>query len=187
MKNLKKYSDYLLSGKINKLEGIEYLKNQSELDNNDRLLIYSYCYPRHILDRELPLHIQNFRKKSGNSGLGWLQPNFRESCILVEAFRTLQYGRFMRHLMHAFLNPEKLSSCSGEGEDHCPICGKKIVYIDSWNSEIDKDSETLAIMSSESSVCLCKNCLIQLFMSKCLIDENFDPGFLEKPKYQKCD
>ena len=185
MKNLKKYSDYILSGKIERQEGIEYLKNQNELSNEDRLLIYSYCYPRHILDRELPLHIQNFRKKCGNSGSGWLQPNFREACILVEAFRTLQYGRFIRHLMHAFLDTDKLSSCSGIGEDHCPICGKKIVYVDSWDSEKDKDSETLAIMSSESSVCLCKDCLIQLYTSKGLIDENFEPGFLDKPKYQK--
>jgi len=179
MNKLKKYSDYLLSEKIIREKGIEYLRNIDELDNEERLLIYSYCYPRNILDRELPIHIQNLRKSQGNSGLGWLQPNFRESCILVEAFRTLQYGRFMRHLMHAFLDPEKLSSCSGSGEDYCPICGKKIFYVDSWDSETDMNEETKAIMSSESSVCLCKDCLIQLYTSKGLI-ENFDPGFLDK-------
>ena len=131
MVDYKKHIDFLLDEHVSKEDGIEYLKKQ-DLSNADKLLIYSYCYPRHLLDRELPNHIQYFRKSQGNNGIGWTKPNYREASILVEAYRGLQYGRFMRHLMHSFLeDPEKLGSCSGEGEDYCPICGKKVYYINS--------------------------------------------------------
>jgi hypothetical protein len=177
MENLKKFSDYLLKGGIDRETGIKLLRETDKLNPEDKLLIYSYCYPRRILDYELPKHIQYYRQSKGNSGIGWLQENLGESCILVEAYRDTQYGRFMRHLMHAFLDLEKLSSCSGEGETTCPICGKTIYYYDSVKPE-DLERETEAIMSSESSVCLCKDCLAQLLYSKELIAKIEGPDFL---------
>ena len=186
MADYKKHINYLLDEHVSKEDSIKYLKSQGDLNDEDRLLIYSYCYPRHLLDRELPNHIQYLRKSQGNNGMGWLKPFHREASILVEAYRGIQYGRFMRHLMHAFLeDQEKLGSCSGEGEDFCPICGKKILYVGSWNENTDPEAETLAIMSSDSSVCLCKDCMVQLAESYNLIEKIEGPGFLNSFRYEK--
>lgn len=186
MADYKKHINYLLDEHVSKEDSIKYLKSQGDLNDEDRLLIYSYCYPRHLLDRELPNHIQYLRKSQGNNGMGWLKPFHREASILVEAYRGIQYGRFMRHLMHAFLeDQEKLGSCSGEGEDFCPICGKKILYVGSWNENTDPEAETLAIMSSDSSVCLCKDCMVQLAESYNLIEKIEGPGFLSSFRYEK--
>ena len=101
---------------------------------------------------------------------GLLSKNPEEACILVEAYRSLQYGRFMRHLMHAFIEkPETISSVVGEGEDKCPICGKPVFYVGSQDKNKDPNDETLAFISSESSVCMCKACLVQLAYSAELI------------------
>lgn len=184
--NYKKHIDYLLDEHVSKEDSIVYLKAQEDLNDEDRLLIYSYCYPRHLLDRELPKHIQYFRKSQGNNGMGWLKPYYREASILVEAYRGIQYGRFMRHLMHSFLkDPEKLGSCSGEGEDSCPLCGKKVYYIGSWNESTDPEAETLAIISSDSSVCLCKDCMVQLAESFNMIEKIEGKGFLNSFRYEK--
>jgi hypothetical protein len=186
MVDYKKHIDYLLDEHVSKEDSIAYLKAQSDLNNEDRLLIYSYCYPRHLLDRELPKHIQHFRSTQGNNGMGWLKPNYREASILVEAYRGIQYGRFMRHLMHSFLeDPEKLGSCSGEGEDNCPLCGKKVYYVGSWNESTDPEAETLAIISSDSSVCLCKDCMVQLAESFNMIEKIEGKGFLNSFRYEK--
>ena len=88
--------------------------------------------------------------------------------------------------MHSFLeDPEKLGSCSGEGEDYCPICGKKVYYINSWNESTDPEGEMLAIISSDSSVCLCKDCMVQLAESFNMIEKIEGKGFLSSFKYGK--
>jgi hypothetical protein len=183
MKNLKSFADYLIKGGFSKEEGYKILLETTKLDRDEKTLLYSYCYPRKILDYELPNIIMSNRSTLGINPGGTLENNLGESKILVEAFRSQQYGRFMRHLMHAFLNPELLSSVSGTGEERCPICGKKIFYTDSWNGLTDPGQETLAIMSKESSVCLCKDCLVQLLYSYELISSIEGPEFLV-PKWQ---
>lgn len=185
MRDLQEFSKYLLENGIGKDEGEKILRESKKLDIQEKRLIYSYCYPRHIGDYELPLHIQDYRKKQGNSGKGWLVENNGEACILVEAYRSLQYSRFMRHLMHAFLNPDLLGSCSGLGDTQCPICGKTIYYHESWqNLGYDTNQEELAIMSKESSVCLCKDCLTQLIYAHNLITCFEGDNFLV-PSWQK--
>lgn len=170
MRDLREFSKYLLSNNISQEDAVLILQKSEKLSSPEKLLVYSYCYPRHIGDYELPQHIQDYRKKQGNSGIGWLTENHGEACILVEAYRSLQYGRFMRHLMHAFLNPDLLSSCSGLGDTQCPICGKTLYYHESWeNLGYDTEQQELAIMSAESSVCLCKDCLTQLILAHNLI------------------
>lgn len=179
--NLKVFTDYLLKNKIEQSKGDELILGSSKIGDIDKLLIHSYCYPRRIGDYELPKIIINYRKTSGIDLKGLLTKNPEEACILVEAFRSLQYGRFMRHLMHAFIEkPETISSVKGEGEDKCPICGKTVYYIGSQDKSMDLEDETLAFMSSESSVCLCKDCLLQLAYSSELIASIEGPGFLSK-------
>ena len=177
------FTDYLLKNGIDQEKGIQLIGDSQKIGDLEKLLIYSYCYPRKIGDYELPKIIINYRKTRGIDLKGLLTKNPEEACILVEAYRSLQYGRFMRHLMHAFIEkPETISSVSGEGEDKCPICGKPVYYVGSQDKSMDPGDETLAFMSSDSSVCLCKDCLLQLAYSAELISKIEGPDFLKNWK-----
>lgn len=180
MADLKIFTDYLLKNNIDSDRGRELIQNSQKIEGEiDKLLIYSYCYPRKIGDYELPSIISEYRETHGIDPKGLLIKNPEEACILVEAYRSLQYGRFMRHLMHAFIEkPEIISSVAGEGEDRCPICGKAVYYVGSQDKTLDPKDETLAFMSKESSVCLCKDCLLQLAYSLELIARIEGPDFL---------
>ena len=181
--SLNVFTDYLLKNGVNIEKGIELIKGSQKIGDIEKLLVYSYCYPRKIGDYELPKIIINYRKTHGIDLKGLLTKNPEEACILVEAYRGLQYGRFMRHLMHAFIEkPETISSVAGEGEDKCPICGKPVYYIGSHDKNLDPSDETLAFMSSESSVCMCKDCLLQLAYSAELISMIEGPDFLKNWK-----
>ena len=181
--SLNVFTDYLLKNGVNVEKGIELIKGSQKIGDIEKLLVYSYCYPRKIGDYELPKIITNYRKNHGIDLKGLLKKNPEEACILVEAYRGLQYGRFMRHLMHAFIEkPETISSVAGEGEDKCPICGKPVYYVGSHDKNMDPEDETLAFMSSESSVCMCKDCLLQLAYSVELISMIEGPDFLKNWK-----
>lgn len=151
-----------LEGKSQK-EVIEALKNSTDLTDVEKNLIYIYFFPRPLLDRELPNRIMNARKKAGNER-GWMEVNEGEISLLVEAYKTSQYGRFMRHLLHAYLNPDIIHPVSGTERGQCPICGKTIYHYDYWKDYADKDRdrEYLAFGSDESGVELCLDCLVQL-------------------------
>lgn len=181
--SLSVFTDYLLKNGIDQNKGTELIKGSQKINGREKLLVYSYCYPRKIGDYELPSIIANYRKTRGVDLKGSLIKDAEEACILVEAYRSLQYGRFMRHLMHAFIEkPETISSVAGEGEDKCPICGKPVYYVGSHDKSMDPEDETLAFMSSESSVCMCKDCLLQLAYSAELISMIEGPDFLKNWK-----
>ncbi len=190
MKNLKDYTDYLLKSGITKEEGEKLLREDNKLTDNEKLLIHSYVYPRRIGDYELPSHIQNFL---GNNLKGTLELNHEESCILVEAYRSPQYGRFIRHLFHSYINPEKINPVEGDEIDKCPICGKKIYQYGIWQHLInevkpgtsEKDNqEYLSWGSQESEVPICKDCLVQLIGAYTLIQSIEGEDFLES-KFKK--
>jgi hypothetical protein len=179
MAELKVFTDYLLKNGVDQDKGRELIGGSQKIGDLEKLLVYSYCYPRKIGDYELPKIIMNYRKTHGIDLKGVLTKNPEEACLLVEAYRSLQYGRFMRHLMHAFIEkPETINTVAGEGEDKCPICGKPVFYVGSQDKSMDPNDETLAFMSKESSVCLCKDCLIQLAYSAELISQIEGDDFL---------
>jgi hypothetical protein len=179
VEGLSVFTDYLLKKGIDQEKGKELIMGSQKIGDIDKLLVYSYCYPRKIGDYELPSIIMNYRKSHGIDIKGLLSVNPEEACILVEAYKSLQYGRFMRHLMHAFIEkPETISSVAGEGEDKCPICGKPVLYVESHDRRVDPNDESLAFISSESSVCMCKDCLVQLAYSAELISKIEGPDFL---------
>lgn len=181
--SLKVFTDFLLKNGIDQDKGRELIKSSQKIGDLEKLLVYSYCYPRKIGDYELPSIIANYRKTHGIDLKGLLIKNPEEACILVQAYRGLQYGRFMRHLMHAFIEkPETISSVAGEGEDKCPICGKPVYYIGSHDKSMDPNDEMLAYQSSESSVCMCKDCLLQLAYSVEMISQIEGPDFLKNWK-----
>lgn len=184
--NIKPYIEYLVKEKIKEEEALKLLKSETKLDSNEKNLIYRYCYPRQLLDRELPTRISAYRSQSGNIN-GVKVPDSGEITLLIEASKTEQYGRFMKHLMHAFENPQNIFPLTGTEKHECPLCGKTLYEYDVW-SELTKNypkeessKDFLAYGSSESEITLCSDCLAQLFSAKKIIDE-IDPGFLDWTK-----
>lgn len=162
------------------------LANENEIDNQEKWLVFSYLFPRSILDRQLPSIIQRYRC-GYNSMSGFLSPNLGESSIIVEAYRTQQYNRFIRHLIHSFVrDSEKVNPMAGQEECNCSLCDKKIYGFDLWNDFCDKYNNTierdqkeyLSFMSVDSGLNICKNCLIQLINADQII-EDLEPGYLD--------
>lgn len=186
MNNLKPYVDYLLQSGIDKDKGLELLKSDQNLSKDEKNIIYCYCYPRQLLDMELPIRVQNYRTKCNIPSSGLLQPHIGEATLIVEAFRTEQYGKFIRHLIHSFADPSKVSPIAGTEKLNCCICGKVVYENEEWtklvgeNREKD-DRQYLAFGSTDSSVVLCKNCLVQLITATKIL-ENIDPDYLDWKK-----
>lgn len=186
--NIRPYVEFLKLEKISQAEGLKLLKDDINLSSSEKNLIYAYCYPRQLLDRELPSRVQNFRKNSNLPLLGTTDYNIGEITLIIEAGQTEQYGRFIKHLMHAFCDSSKVFQVEElEGEKNCCICGKNLLGITDWEntfSDVDHRKEKLAFGSTESSVILCIDCLTQLLNAYNLINE-FDPGFLDWTKKMK--
>ena len=187
MKDLKPYVDYLLLSGIKKEEGLNLLKSDNTLTGNEKNAIYCYCYPRQLLDRELPVRIQAHRKKLGLPERGTLIPTYGESILIVEAFRTEQYGRFIRHLIHSFSDPNTIFPIEGEKEDECSICGNVVYEHELWKNrfgtipEEQKNKQFLAFGSEGSSIILCRNCLAQLIKATEIL-ESINPDYLDWKK-----
>ena len=187
MLDLKPYVDYLLGNEIKKEEGLELLKKDVNLSKEEKNLIYAYCYPRQLLDRELPFRVQEYREKHNIPKAGSITPEIGEATLLVEAFKTDQYGRFMKHLIIAFGDPKNVFPVAGFDKDICPLCGKSLYEHDLWQELVtikrpgtpEKDrKEYLAFGSKESSVVLCKNCMTQLIYASDIL-EKINPAYLD--------
>ena len=157
---IKPFIDYLIQERTEKTTAQELLEQEPTLTQDEKRLIYMYCYPRPLLDRELPNRINNTN-------------NFEKKVLLfVEACRTEQYGRYMKHLFHAFLENDgkqtfKITEDISE-EDFCPLCGKKLENNNTFGS---KDSTSM----------LCDDCLKALIITRNIM-EIIDPGFLDWTK-----
>lgn len=183
MEDIKQYIDYLKANKISDSEAKKLLADNKTLDSNTKNLIYMYCYPRQLKDYGLPERIQQYRKSclSGESGK---KGDPVETILLVEACQTEQYGRFMKHLMHAFGNSDNVSPIAGSDSDHCCLCGKEVFGIDKWKldySATDPEKHKMSFGSSESSSIICIDCLAHLIESMEIIN-SIDPGFLDWTK-----
>jgi len=181
--NVKKFIDYFFKSNLNREEAIEVLKTESTLSQDEKRLILSYCYPRQLKDRELPARVLRSRKKRGPQARnGFLTPDLIEADLIIEAGKTLQYERFIKHLMHAFSDPTQISPISGIDTIECPICGKRIREANIWNPTLDPTKEHLAFGNpNQTSIILCLDCIIQLGIAREIINE-LDPGFLDWTK-----
>lgn len=156
----------LLSGK-DKTEVIEYLGNNKTLSEVEKNAVYVYIFSIPLLDMELPSKIQ---KERGRDSKGWLVPMDKEIVILIGAYRSKQYGKFIRHLLHAFMNPSEVYPVEGRHTDSCSICGKKTYGYNVWEEQCKKfpssdelnKKEHLSFGSKTSSIILCLDCIIQL-------------------------
>lgn len=149
---------------------IEFLTREDKLNNDEKNLLYFYLFPRKLLDRELPNRIIEYRKFC-NMTNGFLIPNTGETALLIEAYKTEQYYRFMRHLMHSFIRSEdNVSPIKGNTTCNCCLCNKTLYNYDLWENlckthpEYNEQNkkEFLTFGSKESDVNLCLDCLIQL-------------------------
>ena len=180
MNSLKFYIDRLKDCTVHEAVGL--LKVDQELSIEEKNLIYLYLFPRPLLDRQLPERVKSYR---GKQSQGFLQPNLGEIGLLVEAYRTEQYKRFMKHLFHSFTNPEHLYPVAGNGQCECALCGKNLYEEDVWNdmctrfpgSDEKNKKEYLAYGSKNSSINLCLDCIIQLKETSILLEE-LEPGYL---------
>lgn len=167
MKDLKKFIDYIKNSNIDKSKVLELLKNESSLENWEKNIIYVYCFPRQLLDRELPSRIQNNR-----IGRSINKIDYPDIALIIEAGQTNQYKRFIQHLMHSFYDFNTIYKTDMWEESFCPICGEPL--------NIDT-----AFGSSQSSIVLCDHCLLQLQVAIQLM-ENIDPSYLDwKLRYLK--
>lgn len=181
---IKSYVKRLKTGETNAEEAVEIIKEDERLSSTEKNLIYCYCFPRPLLDRELPSRVRTDREKRGDVyNRGKHEPDLDEVRLILEAGKTPQYSRFIKHLMVAFSEPENMFSV--EASDNippeklvCPICGKSLYTTENWNSEKDKWMGRLGIGSTKSSVVVCKNCIIQINAAKELVSL-IDPSFLE--------
>lgn len=134
---------------LSKDELLRELGKDASLNRDEKNAIYFWLFPPLIGDRELPGMIEKERVNED------LVPEDREIVILIGAYRSTQYGNFIRHLLHAFTNPEKVFPYNGELTEGCSICGKELT------TDLS-DKVNLAYGSEESSIHLCLKCLINL-------------------------
>ncbi len=166
---VRKYIE-VLKGKEEK-RVLSALKTLDELSPIDKNAIYTYLFPKPIMDMELPKIIMNGRKTNGGSDRGYLEPNDLETLILLRAYNTRQYKKFILHLLHSFVQDEKgIYVEDSQDEFKCGACGKLLYGFTTWKILCDKNPsfgeqerrEYLAYGSSQSSQHICLDCMIQL-------------------------
>jgi len=179
MGNIKGAIEYLKEHRLNEYEAIEILKQSNTLSQGERRLVYCYCFPRPLPDYGLPDRIKEHRAKIGALDIG----DDSEVALILEACQTEQYGRFMKHIMHAFGDVDNVHPVAGGGTDTCCICGKTIHESDSWGQNFPSDSgrHNLCFGSSDSSSVICVDCLIRLVKTIQIVND-LDPGFLDWTK-----
>ena len=180
---IKPYTDYLIQQRVEKTMAKDLLEHEDSLTIDEKRLIYMYCYPRQLGDRELPDRVKASRKKRGPiARSGFLEPDDLETSLIIEAGKTMQYERFIKHLMHSFSDPQKVCQITGTDVLECPICGKKVRELNIWDSTLDHTKEHLAYGSpTETSIVLCVDCLIQLVNASDIM-QVLDPGYLDWTK-----
>lgn len=172
MERIKFYIEKL-SGKkyINRKDKqYEILSQSLDLDDDRKNLIYFYFNPRQLLDMEYPSRLATYRGQLG-APRGFLEPNIVETGLLLEAYRTHQYGRYIRHLLHSFKDPENVFPLEGADKCECGICKREIWCHGAWENilsqypeqeEEREKKEYLAFGCDQSKQAICLPCLIQL-------------------------
>lgn len=179
MKHLKIYLDQLRN--LEKNQVLSFLTNNKDLTPEEKNLIYLYLFPRELSDKELPSRIQTVR----NHPSGSIQPSLIESILLIEAGKTPQYSRFIKHMLHSFTKVEDIHCIEGSDIRECCVCGKEIYELTLWKNfskQYKTEEETeklfLAYGSVSSDLPICIPCLINLRKSLEILND-IDPSFLD--------
>ena len=182
MEKIKYYLEHFRSSGLSSDDLLIRLGNISELTSEEKNLIYLYLYPRPLADKELPQRFTNLRL--GDNKYGSLVPSLNEATLIIEAGRTLQYGRYIKHLLHSYSNVEDIHSIEGSNVCNCCLCGKEIYETTLWNSfksqygGTENDEKLFqAFGSTESNLPICIPCLLNLSQSIRIMKE-IDPNFI---------
>lgn len=144
---------------------IEELKKLT-LTSFQKNFIYVYLFPEPLKHMELLDIIDGKRKKYPDNDL--LRPDENEVLILLRAYRTLQYNRFMLHLLHSYIGNMEGTYIVNEPveKNTCAICGKPLYYFDQWDSisnSMEKErKEHLMYGNDQTGLCMCLDCMVQL-------------------------
>lgn len=182
MEKIKYYLDLFKSENLNSTDLLNRLGNISELTSEEKNLIYLYLYPRPLSDKELPERFTKLR--TGDNKYGSLIPNLNETTLIIEAGRTLQYNRFIKHLLHSYSKVEDIHIIEGSNICNCCLCGKEIYELNLWKNfskqykpEEESEKLFLAYGSLVSDLPICIPCLINLRKSFEIFNY-IDPSFL---------
>ncbi len=166
-----------VKGYINKFRGKdkatvyqELLALGSSLTSAEKNIIYAYLVPQNLLDGELVIQIQEKRKLSPEGLKGTMQPSDVDVPLLMNAYRTMQYGKYIKHLLHSFVKcrDDKLYILNSSEQLECGVCGKPIHGI---GVQDNRGNEYLAYGSSQSDIFMCPDCLMQLHVLDELLQE----------------
>ena len=169
IEEIKKSIKFIKENSLDNVNSIKYLQSQVLLDKIEKNIVYTYCFPRPLEDYGLPIRIQEHRWNKVSPANG----DESEVARILEATQTEQYGRFMKHIMHAFKDPSKVHPVAGSGRDSCCICGKELLGYDIAKGDI----HSMCYGSEDSSSIICIDCLERLINSVEIIEE-IDPSFL---------
>ena len=161
-------------------EVLNILKNSENLSTADKNLIDLYLFPRPLRDKELPFRIMSVREDPK----GRAEINLNEVALIIEAGRTEQYSRFIKHLFYSFKDSNNIFPIEGSNIGNCCLCGKEIYEEILWKSfsnqygeEEIRDKLFQAYGSIESDLPICLPCLLNLRQAILLMEE-IDPYFI---------
>lgn len=147
------------------------LSKRQDLSDYEKDIIITRLYPDNVPHMGLPDIIMSNRKLY-NHPEGYLSDNIREQLILLRAYSCVQYHRFMRHLLHSFIEKPNIVYINKEDNEDCEciICRKKLSMWKKWepwamqNPSFGEQHrrEFLAYSSEESNFKICIDCIIQL-------------------------
>ena len=141
--------------------------------------------PQIFLDGDLKKFLEEHRAKIGRPR-GSLIEDLDEVSLIIKAYLSPQYRRYIKHMMISFVTPEaKIFPVEGKDIEECGICHKPLYQFSEWQGicnanprfgEQDR-KEYLSIGSESSNNSICSDCLVQL-KSAYEILEYLNPGFL---------
>jgi len=175
IEDIKRFIKLVKDQNLDSVGAIELLKTSS-LTPIEKNIVYFYCFPRPLEDYGLPPRVQKHRLATGA-----VYGDETELPLIVEACRTEQYGRFMKHLMHAFGNPENIHPVAGNETDTCCICGRELRQISLTDIGVVGDRHSFSYGSVDSTSNICLDCLGRLIEVMELM-EKVDPSFLNWAK-----
>ena len=188
---MSKLRDYILQyGQYSVDQLFSILNNSTDLTRDGKNIIYIYLNPKPIAHMELPGIITSNR---GNHQEGYLTENLGEILILLRAYRSSQYSRFILHLLHSYVqnsngiyveNDPEFDNCN------CGLCGKLIHNYPVWEElcnlnpsfKEQERKEYLAYGNNQSTQHLCLNCMIQLNALDRLLKNLEGSGYLSNFK-----
>lgn len=150
-----------LKGKTEE-ETLDYLKQRDDIPGSWKNLIYLYYFPKYLGDFELPERLKLYTKNR-QTRLGEIDHNI--VARIIEAYRTPQYCKYIRHLIHSFIeDSSKIFPLLGEEKCKCGLYYTDLCQYNLWEKHKQRDpgSLYLAYASSESSITLSLDALLQL-------------------------